>query len=251
MFFAASKLFWLIGAPSHVLLILTTAAAILLNTKFERPGRRLAIASGVLFVVIGVLPTGTWLAGPLEDRFSRSALPSHIDGVLVLGGGLHTKIVESRDAPAMESSEARLVSAFELARLYPNARVVFSGGSGDIGAPGASEARAAKRIFGQMGLNPMRLTLEDKSRNTWENFLFSQKMVKPQSGEIWVLATSAIQLPRAMRVAERAHWKMIPWPTDYMTPRSRLVFDTNISENLAIVDGAVHEWIGLIAYRFK
>jgi hypothetical protein len=36
-----------------------------------------------------------------------------------------------------------------------------------------------------------------------------------------------------------------------MTPRRRLTFDTNVTENLMIVDASVHEWVGLLAYRFK
>jgi uncharacterized SAM-binding protein YcdF (DUF218 family) len=248
-FFTLSKLFWLIFAPSHLLALTSIGAAILLTMKFERIGRRLAIASAVLFVVIGISPTGTWLTRPLEDRFPRPEWPSHIDGVLVLGGGLRTSILESRRAPATEMSEARLVSAYELARRYPGARVLFSGGSASVGGAKVTEAQAARYIFGQMGLSPKRLLLEDRSRNTWENILFSRKLAKPGPGETWVLATSAIHLPRAMRVAERMHWKMIPWPTDYLTAHNQPVGLADVSGNLTLVDDAVHEWIGLLAYR--
>jgi uncharacterized SAM-binding protein YcdF (DUF218 family) len=248
-FFIASKLFWLVFAPSHFLALLTIATAILLNTRFDYVGRKLAVAAAVLFVVLGILPTGAWLAQPLEDRFTRPAWPSHVDGILVLGGGLDTQILEARRAPATERSEARLVSAYELARRYPNARVVFSGGSGRIGGVGGVEAQAAKYIFGQMGLDPRRLTLEGRSRNTWENILFSKKLVKPRPGDVWVLATSALQMPRAKYVAERLHWKMIAWPTDYETARKQAHDFTDIPANLRLADAAFHEWIGLLAYR--
>lgn len=263
--FTTSRLFWLIAAPSHFLALMTITAAILLTMKFDcigrykfnrvvrdrfdRIGRYLVIASAVLFVVIGILPTGIWLARPLEDQFTRPKWPSHIDGVLVLSGGLHTLILDSRDAPATEISEARLVSAYELARRYPNARIVFSGGSGTIGGAGVTEARAAEYIFGQMGLDPKRLALEDQSRNTWENIFLSRKLAKPRRGEIWVLATSAIHMPRAMQIAERLHWKMIPWPTDYLTARKQSLGLFFVPENLLLFDKGFHEWLGLLAYR--
>ncbi|MDE2133607.1 MAG: YdcF family protein [Alphaproteobacteria bacterium] len=241
-------MFWLIFAPSHFLALMTIAAAILLATKFERIGQRLAAAAAVLFVVIGILPTGILLARPLENRFTRPGWPSHVDGILVLGGGLDTDVLKSRAAPAATLAEARIVSAYELARRYPNARVVFSGGSGAINGK-SGDAPAAKYIFGQLGLDPSRLTLEGRSHNTWENFVFSRAIAKPRPGEVWVLATSAIHMPRSMRVAERIHWNMIPWPTDYLTADGQFLGIFEIPKNLEIMDAAVHEWIGLIAYR--
>ncbi len=248
MFFTASKLFWLVFAPTHFLTLLIVSAAILLNTKFERLGRRLAYAAVVLFVVIGILPTGTWLTLPLENRFARPAWPAHVDGVLVLGGGTGTAIIVSRGVPATKSSEPRLVAAYELARRYPNARVVFSGGSGSL-AGGDLETIGAKYIFAQMGLNPKRLTLESRSRNTGENIAFSQKLVNPKPGDVWILATSAIHMPRAMRAAKRTHWKMIAWPTDYSTTPNGFGSLFAIPGNLEATDNAIHEWIGLLAYR--
>ena len=249
MFFVVSKLYGLFFTPSHILLLLTVAAAISLNTEYRLLGRRLAVASAVLFVVMGFLPTGKWLARPLEDRFSRPDWPAHVDGILVLGGGLHPHTIEARGATAPEISETRLVAAYELARRYPNARVVFSGGSGELGGGNGVEANAAKFIFAQMGLDPKRLILESQSRNTQENIDFSKMIAKPRPEEVWVLATSAIQMPRAMHIAQRAHWKMIAWPTDYWTAQNQARISFAVPNNLNIVDGAVHEWSGLLVNR--
>jgi uncharacterized SAM-binding protein YcdF (DUF218 family) len=216
-----------------------------------RLGRWLAIASALLFVAFGVLPTGDWLAQRLENQYPRpAALPAHIDGILDLGGGLGAYILAERHAPATALSEARLVSTFELARRYPNARVVFSGGWGRY-----PDAAAAAYAFGQMGLDPSRLTLETRSRDTLENLLFTRRLVRPRRGETWVLATSAIQMPRAMLVARRLGWDMIPWPTDYLTPPSGGLRPwpayLNVGGNLARADAALHEELGLIAYGMR
>jgi uncharacterized SAM-binding protein YcdF (DUF218 family) len=68
-----------------------------------------------------------------------------------------------------------------------------------------------------------------------------------------VLATSALQMPRAMGVAQRLGWPMIAWPTDYTTPprsSSWNVFgEINMPARLTLVDEATHEWLGLAAYR--
>jgi uncharacterized SAM-binding protein YcdF (DUF218 family) len=250
-FFPLAKLGWTILAPSHLVLWLALATAIALIAGRMRLGRWLAIVTALVLLVFGVLPTGDWLAQQLEDQYPRPAsLPAHVDGILDLGGGLGADILAVRHAPATSLSEARLVSTFELARRYPDARVVFSGGWGRF-----ADANAAAYVFGQMGLDPARLTLESRSRDTFENLLFTRRLVQPKPGDVWVLATSAIQMPRAMMVARHLGWPLIPWPTDYLTRRRRLIRPLpdylDVAGNLLRADMALHEEIGLVAYRLR
>ena len=60
-------------------------------------------------------------------------------------------------------------------------------------------------------------------------------------------------MPRAMGVAQRLAWHVVPWPTDYVTPGSngRLVHRMSLGRSLPTIDAALHEWIGLIAYRLS
>jgi uncharacterized SAM-binding protein YcdF (DUF218 family) len=248
-FFPLAKLGWTIAAPSHLLLWLTLASAIALVAGRPRLGRGLAIATALLLVAFGVLPTGDLLTRQLENQYPRPAvLPARVDGILDLGGGLGDDILVARRAPATALSEVRLVSTFELARRYPAARVVFSGGWGRY-----ADAAAAAYGFAQMGLDPGRLTLENRSHDTFENLVFTRRLVNPKPGEVWVLATSAIQMPRAMAVAQRLGWTLIPWPTDYRTrPGPRPLADwLDVLGNLSRSDEALHEDIGLIAYQMR
>ena len=249
LFFVLDKLVALAFAPGRLLLWLMLATAIALLLGRYRTGRGLAVAAALVLVACGVLPLGDWLARALENQYPRPAPPpAHVDGILTLGGGLGTGVLTARGAPDDAASETRLVSAFELARRYPTARVVFSGGWGAY-----PDATAAAYIFAQMGLDPARLTLEGRSRDTYENLLFSQRLVRPKPGEVWLLATSAIQTPRAMAVARRLGWSLIPWPTDYKTrprPGPRPLADwLDVTGNLTRTEQALHEWVGLMAYR--
>ena len=250
MFFLVSKLFAFVFMPSHVLVWLVVATAVLLALRLERAVRPVGIAAAAFFVLTGLLPLNIWLLRPLEDREPRpSSLPRHVDGVLELGGGLSTQMIESRGTLSMEETETRVTATFELARRYPNARVVFTGGSGELAGSKLSEAPAAKFAFAQLGLDPRRLLLEGKSRNTWENFRFSRDLVKPRPGEVWILVTSAWHMPRAIEIANQVGWKMIPWPSDYITPRSGSPGFFDVARNLDRTDIAFHEWLGLLAYQ--
>ena len=149
------------------------------------------------------------------------------------------------------TGSARLLAAAEAARRYPGAKLVFSGGSGQLlGIPG-TEADVAGVIFQEAGIDPRHVTFESRSENTWDNIVFSKKLVSPKSQETWLLVTSAFHMPRAMGVAQRAGWKMMPWPSDYLTgtyPEGPS-FPSSFAANLSTLELAVHEWLGLAAYR--
>jgi uncharacterized SAM-binding protein YcdF (DUF218 family) len=244
-FFPASKAFEFLAAPSHILLWLVIGAASGLLLGQIQLARVLGVAAAALFVLIGVTPLSSLLTRPLENRYPRRPLPAQITGIVTLGGGLGVSTLMDRGAPGTSASLDRLVSTYELARHHPEARIVFTGGWGRY-----ADAIGARDDFLRMGLDPARLILEGRSRNTYENLAFTQALAQPRPGETWVLATSAIQLPRAMAVARRVGWTMIPWPTDYRTDTRPFWLGGwfAIGENLRLADEAAHEWIGLATY---
>lgn len=242
------KLAWLAFAPSHLLALNLLVLVACVLAGWWRAARWWASALLALLLLFAILPLNTWLARQLEDRYPRPAWPAHVDGMVVLGGGLSTGVLADRGVPAGDGSIMRLVAAAELARRYPQARLIFTGGSGLLRG-GLPETTAAAHILTQMGVAPSRLTLESHARNTWENILFARRLANPRPGETWLLATSALHLPRAMATAQRQGWSMLPWPTDYVTSHQLGGLSFNIGANLAATDAAVHEWLGLAAYR--
>ena len=74
-------------------------------------------------------------------------------------------------------------------------------------------------------------------------------MIHPEPGQVWILATSAIQIPRAMEIAQKLQWRMTPWPTDYIAAPEAFSSDLSIPDNLQAVDTATHEWLGILVYR--
>lgn len=248
MFYGLSKLFWFTLAPSHLAIWLGVAAAILIVCQRARAALWCAIASSVLLIGFGFSPLGVWLMAPIENAYPRAALPDRIDGILILGGGSDGEIFHAHNAPLASYGLPRLVAAYQLARRYPSAKVVFSGGPFDAD-PAIRESTAAKAILIGLGLEPSRLILENRSRNTWENFRFSQDIVHPAPGEHWVVVTSAFHMPRTMAIAKRVGWTVLPWPADYLTASGSHYSSVELPQNLERSDLAIHEGIGLLAYR--
>jgi uncharacterized SAM-binding protein YcdF (DUF218 family) len=143
----------------------------------------------------------------------------------------------------------RYAAMVMLARRYPTARLVFSGGSGELLHPDAPEDRTARQLLAQLGLDPARVTFEHESRNTWENMVDSKRLVQPLPGERWILVTAAMHMPRSVGVARAVGWPVIAWATDYETPDAVSILHGRVGDGLDIIDAAVKEWIGLAAYR--
>lgn len=250
MTFLASKLFWLLARPSHALLLLTALGVVLLWGRYTGAGRITLTLS-----LVGWLFAGSALSQPLltvlENRFSPLArLPEQIDGVIVLGGAPNTETSHARGGYQLSAEAERLTTMIGLAQRYPQATVLHTGGSGIIGSR-MTEADVVRRFLEDMPLDPARITLEERSRNTWENALYSKVLVEPQPGATWLLVTSAFHMPRAVGIFRRVGWPVIPYPIDYKTSGALRInpFTWDASGALALTDLAVREWIGLIAYR--
>ena len=248
MFYHLSKVFWFLCAPSHIGVWLILIAAGLLARKRERAALRCALVAGTILILLGFSPVSVWMMHPIENLYPRPALPAHVDGIIILGGGNDGEIYGSRGAPNPSYGVTRLMAGCALARQHPEARVVFSGGPFPDTSP-KSEARAAREILIGLGLAPNRVLVETASRNTWENFRFSQTIAKPRPGETWVVVTSAFHMPRTLAIAAKTGWPMLPWPSDYTTASSSHYEVMQFPENLERADLAVHEGIGVLAYR--
>lgn len=255
--FTLYKVFWDVVAPSNLFVLVLVLSVVLLWTRWRRLGQGLLVVLAVFALVVSVLPVGVWLAQPLEDRFPQpTRLPERVDGIVVLGGAGQPSISRARGQPALNARAERLIAAASLARSFPQARLVFTGGSGRPFRQDKEdkEAQVARVVFEQLGLGPDidsgRLLFEEESRNTFENVIYARRLAKPQPGEVWILVTSAIHMPRAMGCFRRAGWPVVAYPVDYTTAGPvGLALGFNFTGGLSgLVDG-LKEWIGLLVYR--
>jgi uncharacterized SAM-binding protein YcdF (DUF218 family) len=251
MFFIFSKVFGFFAIPSNLVILLGIGGAVLLRSRFRRAGLRLMVGSLIVLALMGLSPLGNALIIPLENRFPAwDAARGAPEGSLVIGGAISPDVSKARGAVALTEAAERMTAAVELARRYPGARIVFSGGIGELISSGATEAEAARRLWEALGIAPARITLEDKSRNTVENAVFSKDVVQPKPGERWLLVTSAYHMPRAIGIFRKAGFAVEPYPVDWRTRGSDdglRAFPT-LGDGLRRTDTAVREWVGLAIY---
>lgn len=255
LFFIASKMIGALLRPDTwiVLALAVVVLALVLNR------RRVALWVGsitlALLVALAIMPLGDLLLQPIERTYPAEPALDQVDGIIVPGGGEDARASAFWAQTQLNEGGERYTAALALARRFPEARLIFTGGSaalGDLAGAETSEADMARRFFRDQGVSPERLLLEGQSRNTAENARLSLALAAPAPGETWVLVTSAFHMPRAMRSFETAGWTgLVPWPVDYRTSAFKDGMGWNLTRNLLVLNTAIREQVGQIAYRLS
>lgn len=151
---------------------------------------------------------------------------------------------------ALNETGERLVALGDLARRYPNARLVYAGGGSEFTPDTTPEATLVENTIAELGIAAGRVVYERRSLNTQQNALFAKELAAPKSGERWLLVTSAFHMPRAMGVFRAAGFDVTPYPVDYRTAGAKSLLRpfAFVSEGLRRTDVATKEWIGLGVY---
>jgi uncharacterized SAM-binding protein YcdF (DUF218 family) len=182
----------------------------------SRTAVSLAVIGVCALVVAGFTPVSTWLMLPLENRFPQWQIGPQgaPNGIIALGG---------------ESGE-RMAALAELSQRFPQARLIYSG-------PGerTSDVEELLKKFARLGGDTARITMESRSRNTFENAVYSSELVRPNPHERWLLVTFNVHMPRAVGSFRHAGFRIEAYPIEFNSGSKAFV--------------AAKEWFGLLVYR--
>jgi hypothetical protein len=133
--------------PSYVLVALIAASAALCLARRPRTAASLSVAALALVAVVSIKPLPhVFLLGPLEARFPVWRDDSKdVSGIVILGGGLNVELARWRPGSGLASPSGRLTEAVFLARRFPHAKLLYSGG-GEI----ASEAEQGRVLLARL-----------------------------------------------------------------------------------------------------
>lgn len=176
-------------------------------------------------------------------------VPASVDNIVVLAGsgGGHASLPANQTMSAVTIS--RLVEGLRLFHLgmkaNPNMKVILSGGA----RPGLlPAARAMRQTAILLGVSPQHLKIEDGSYDTEDEARILSPILGKKS---FILVTSAVHMPRAMKLFE--HYGMHPIPA----PSDRSVDDVSMPKlvpaaiNLQRSKMAMHEYLGLLWLKLK
>jgi uncharacterized SAM-binding protein YcdF (DUF218 family) len=252
MTFIFGKLVWALLQPGNLLLLCLLAGTLLL-LRGRRRGELLVVLSAIGLLLFAVAPIGPAMMLVLEQRFPRPPkLPERLDGILVLGGAVDPRLTLSHGETAFNGSVARVLAGVALARHHPEAKLALVGGEGELFPVGFAESRATSSFVLEEGIPAARIIIEDRSRSTHENAVFAKELIRPGTGQNWVLVTSAFHMPRAVAAFRAVDWPVIPYPVDFkVDPRTGLRANFNLLNGLGTSTIAGKEWAGLVGYRLR
>lgn len=249
-FFLLSKIAWVVISPDALLLIFVLLLWIVV---WRGEGRLAKLGFSVLATILlalALIPSGKWLLSPLETRFANNPeLPGDVNGIIVLGGAENIVLSAYWKQAEMNEASERIFAFLALARRYPQAKLVFTGGSGAVLHQEHKSADIARIVLSELGMDVSRIIFERNSRNTHENAVLSKQLARPQRGEKWILITSAFHMPRSVGVFCKAEWPVTPYPVDHRTKGDKLLqLGMSLSGHLGDLGLAIREWLGLLTY---
>lgn len=253
LFFIASKTVGMLARVESWLLILLALALLAAWRGRMRATRALLTAGFLALLALTVFPLGTPLLAALERQYPPNPpLPDHVDGIIVLGGAEDTGAFTRWGVPGMNAGGERMTAGVELARRYPQAKLIFTGGTASLIYSDAHTipSRMTKALWLALGVPEAQIVLEDRSRNTAENAIFTRDLIQPQPGQVWLLVTSAWHMPRSMETFQRNGWTgLVPWPVDFRSAGQTFRMEWRLDDHLQEADVALKEYLGLLAYR--
>ena len=249
MFFVLSKVLDFLLLPTVWLVALLMAALL----AGPRTRRRWLVAT----LILTVLSTNSLLVNGLLLAWERppvalAALPPHADAAVLLTG--ITEVNKSpHDRVYLGSGADRLTSALWLYRAGRVRRILISGGSGAVLAKAHTEAHDLATLLRLAGVPNSAILLEEKSRNTHENALFTKQLVaaRPELDTL-ILVTSAFHQRRALGCFAKVGLRPIAFPAGYRSTDFRAAPDYWLvpsPEALTNFSLLTHEAVGWLTYK--
>ena len=247
-YFFTSKIAGFFLDPLHILALLVALS--MLCQWLKRVRGPSASALILWIAILGLTPLWNSLLFNLETQFKKTN-PDQISGIILLGGAIDELTTEAHDDVALNSAAERMTTTLTLMRLYPNTPIIFTGFSGRLIRGALSESDVALRFFQETTGSTDRILLENRSRNTLENALYTKELTSFAEGTSgpWLLVTSAFHMPRAIEIFADHNIDVVPYPTDFRSNNSNHGFHWNLTEGASKLKILVHEWVGLFVYR--
>ena len=205
----------------------------------------------ILFLFFGYTPLSNFLLNKLEDFIKPSKYPvQQLKGVIVLGGSFNSGLQsKERNEVLLNSSAERLTKVLEIYNKNSKVLILFTGFSGELKPQGWSESDMAKKFFLERGVRSENLIFENKSRNTFENIIYSKDIIKTNKGT-WGLVTSASHMPRSYFGFKKQGLILEPISVDYRTGTSSIFWiNFDIKKGLENWNIISHEVVGIFYYK--
>jgi uncharacterized SAM-binding protein YcdF (DUF218 family) len=253
MFFLLSKILDFAVNPFYWVLICFAIGLIFLK-KGKKSSRKWLITSFLLLVIftnplIISITMNSWQV----PAYPASSITTPFDYGILMGGSMR-HYDEEIERPVYSMSVDRLLQTIALYKEGKIKKILLSGGSGHVFLQNQKESFFIAKVLLQAGVPEDDILVEDLSRNTYENAIFTRDLVKAKNlNGSFLLITSAFHMRRSVACFKKAGLTVFPYPVDGKLQNFTLSVDSFLPEPFyfTLWDQLIHEWVGMIAYKFS
>ena len=260
MFLFLSKLLPLFLYPLGLACVLMVVALVM---SWRSP--RWVPVPVALALIVLLLGSNSWVANSLVRSLEWQQIPEKelptADAIVVLGGATKSAFPPR---PAVDLSEEgdRVLYGAQLYREGKAPLVIASGGRVDWRGGGPSESGDMAEVLETLGVPTSAILQDPSSLNTYQNAVNVRQIMKERGIQRVLLVTSAMHMPRSLRIFQRLGIEAIPAPTDFLvtkqeieepnnSPQATLLSLLPDADRLQNTTRVLKEYIGTVVYRLR
>jgi len=223
-------------------------------------------AALILALLVLILGGNRWVAMGLARSLERRHLPPNpmpaAGAIVVLGGG-----TESPDSPRpiteVNGAGDRVLYAAWLYQQGKAPVILASGGLLDWELRQNTSAQNMKALLQMIGVPAEAILLQPESRNTYEDALYSARLLKEKGIRRILLVTSAWHMPRSVRLFQAQGLEVVPAPTDFHVTdadwkeltspdvRVQILGLLPSADSLGLTTRMLKEYLGMLVYDLQ
>jgi uncharacterized SAM-binding protein YcdF (DUF218 family) len=252
MFFYLSKILAFLISPIVWIFALLVYSFF---TKVEGRAKKLRIIAVVMLYLFSnpfLVDEGFRAWEPVTPDWD--IMTTKFDAAIVLGGigdvDLRLKKIN------FGASADRLLQTLKLYHQGKVKKIIYTGGSGSVEFPEKKEGLFVQKYLHQIQFPDTALIVESESRNTYENAVFTKKILDSLKikGK-FLLVTSGFHMNRSLAIFKKAGYENIfPYVTNRSSGIRRHTPDHLFIPNAGALLGSdllIHEWVGYLIYKIR
>ncbi len=178
-------------------------------------------------------------------------------GILLSGYAKNTGyLLEDDHFFQLGESANRLTQTIELYKLGKIKKILISGGAAYLLQKSVSESENTKRFLRRLGIPASDILIETKSRNTYENALYTKELLEAkgiEKNQRLLLITSAFHIPRAEKCFKKVNLEVVPFSVDFQAHPldfhpEYFIPSTSGIDNWQLL---IKEWVGIVVYKMR
>ena len=252
MFFIFSKIFNFFLDPLN-LLIISFLIFIVIVARAKRNKFKGTYWFIIFWFILLYKPLPEFLVKSLEDPYVyNESIFLGLEGLIILGGGTGSgKVAEARNDYNLGEGSERIIKGLEFLKKKPEGKIIFTGFSGKLSHVGLSEAEIIEQLIRALNTDSINFLFERRSRNTFENALYSREIVESLRIKKWGIVTSASHMKRATATFEKQcpDINFKPIPVDFRTANSIYWVPGNMQGSIDLWRIYIHETVGYWVYK--